>query len=124
MVYYVLGKLVIGVTCPSKVKGVATAAGDACASPWVIAIQKAGILTSAWSAGNSYLYMSSRSLYSLAVAQNAPNLFTRCNRWGLPYYAILASGLFAPLAYLDGRTQAGVVFDWFISLTNTAGFLS
>ena len=135
MIFYVLGTLAIGVTCQANATGLTTGAGNANASPWVIAIQNAGIhalpsiinagiLTSAWSAGNSYLYMSSRSLYSLAVAGNAPKIFTRCNRWGLPYYAVLASSLFAPLAYLDCSTQAGVVFNWFISLTNTAGYLS
>ena len=135
VVFYVLGTLAIGVICPSNAKGLTTGAGNANASPWVIAIQNAGIhalpsiinagiLTSAWSAGNSYLYMSSRSLYSLAVAGNAPKVFTRCNRWGLPYYAVLASSLFTLLAYLDCGTQAGVVFNWFISLTNTAGYLS
>jgi amino acid transporter len=123
------------VTCKSTSKGLTSGAGNANASPWVIAIRNAGIsilpsivnagiLSSAWSAGNSYLFMSSRALYSLAVAGNAPKIFARCNHYGLPIYAVLASSCFVPLAYLDCSSQAGVAFNWFVSLTNTSGYIS
>ncbi|KAF2106172.1 AAT family amino acid transporter [Lophiotrema nucula] len=133
--FYVLGSLAIGIICSSVADGLTSGAGNANASPWVIAIQNAGItglpsavnagiLTSAWSSGNSFLYMSSRSLYSLAVVGNAPKIFTRCNRYGLPVYAVCAASCFSFLAYLSAGSQAGVVFNWFISLTNTAGYTS
>ena len=133
--FYVLGALAIGIICNSDSKGLVSGAGNANASPWVIAIRNAGIsilpsivnagiLSSAWSSGNAYLYMSSRSLYSLAVAGNAPKIFLRCTRWGLPIYAVAASSCFALLAYLNCGSAAGNVFNWFISLTNTAGFTS
>lgn len=133
--FYVLGTLAIGCTCISTAEGLTSGAGNANASPWVIAIRNAGIstlpsivnagiLTSAWSAGNCYLYMSSRSLYSAAVAGNAPKIFTRCNRYGLPIYAVATTSLFSFLAYLNVASDAGVVFNWFISLTNTAGYTS
>ncbi|KAK2606494.1 hypothetical protein N8I77_005237 [Diaporthe amygdali] len=135
VVFYALGALAIGAICNSEDPTLTSGTGDANASPWVIAIRNAGItalpsiinggiLISAWSAGNSYLYMSSRSLYSLAVSGNAPKIFTRCLQNGLPIYAVLASSLFAFLAYLNCSSQAGEVFNWFISLTNTAGFTS
>lgn len=135
VVFYWLSTLAIGAICKSTANGLTTSSGNANASPWVIAIQNAGIsvlpsiinagiLTSAWSAGNAYLYMSSRALYSLAVAGNAPKIFTRCNSYGLPIYAVIAASLFAPLAYMDCGKQAGVVFNWFVSLTNTAGYTS
>lgn len=133
--FYILGAIAIGAICASNAPGLVTGSGDANASPWVIAIQNAGIeslpsivnagiLTSAWSSGSSYLYMSSRSLYSLAVSGNAPRIFARCNRWGVPIYAVLTASLFAPLAYMVCNSEAGVVFNWFISLTNTAGYTS
>jgi amino acid transporter len=68
--------------------------------------------------------MSSRALYSLAVAGNAPKIFAKCNRYGLPIYAVVASSCFAPLCYLDCSTQTGVAFNWFVSLTNTSGYTS
>ena len=68
-------------------------------SPFVVGVTNAGIrtldsiinaviLASAWSAGNAFLYASSRSLCSLAVSGNAPRIFTRCNSWGVPYVAV------------------------------------
>lgn len=133
--FYIFGVLAIGVTCNPDSEGLTSGSGDANASPWVIAIQNAGIpilpsivnagiLTSACSAGNAYLYMSSRSIYSLAVSGNAPKIFARCNRWGSPIYSILAASCFAPLAYLSCGSQAGIVFNWLVSLTNTAGYTS
>ncbi|CAO2655101.1 Nn.00g101650.m01.CDS01 [Neocucurbitaria sp. VM-36] len=133
--FYVFGALAIGIICNSNSEGLTSGTGNANASPWVIAIRNAGIsvlpsivnagiLTSAWSAGNSFLYMSSRSLYSIALAGNAPKIFTRCNRYGLPVYAVLATSCFSLLAYLNVASSAGTVFNWFISLTNTAGYTS
>lgn len=133
-VFYVSGTLAITVICSSDATGLVNGSGVA-ASPWVIAIQNAGIhgldsvinaviITSAWSAGNSYLFMSSRALYSLAVAGSAPKIFLRCNRWGVPYYAVLASSLFSLLAYMDCGSGSSVVFNWLVNLTNTAGFIS
>ncbi|KAE8155023.1 amino acid permease/ SLC12A domain-containing protein [Aspergillus avenaceus] len=135
VVFYVLGTLSMGVTCPSNAQGLTSSSGDANASPWVIALRNAGItvlpsiinacvLTSAWSAGNAYLYMSSRALYSLAVVGSAPKIFTRCNSYGLPVYAVLATSCFTFLAYLNAGSQAGTVFNWFVSLTNTSGYTS
>lgn len=87
-------------------------------------VVNAVIITSAWSSGNSFLYMSSRSLYSLAVAGNAPAIFKRCNRWGVPWPAVLASSLFCPLAYLNCANSGSTVFTWFVNLTNTSAFIS
>lgn len=133
--FYVLGALAIGVTCNSSFPRLTSSTGNANAPPWVIAIRNAGIpilpsiinagiVTSAWSAGNAYLYLCSRSLYSLALAGNAPKILTRCNRWGVPIYTVFASSCFMPLAYLSCGSQAGNVFNWLISLTSTAGYTS
>ncbi|KAJ4406441.1 hypothetical protein N0V91_004652 [Didymella pomorum] len=133
--FYVFGALAIGAICRSDAQDLTSGAGNANASPWVIAIRNAsisalpsvvngGILTSAWSSGNSFLYMSSRSLYSAALAGNAPKIFKRCNSYGLPIYAVCATSLFSLLAYLSASSSAGTVFNWFISLTNTAGYTS
>lgn len=102
--FYIGSILAIGIICPSDASELSSGSGIE-ASPFVIAIRNAGIkgldsvinaviITSALSSGNSYLFMSSRSLYSLAVEGRAPKIFTRCNRYGLPYYAVCASSLF------------------------------
>lgn len=135
IIFYVLGALAIGIICPSNAPGLTNGSSDAAASPWVIGIKTAGIrgldsvinggiLISAWSSGNCYLYMSSRSLYSMSVSGSAPKIFSRCNRWGTPVHAVLASAILPLLAYLNVSSSSGAVFNWFINLTNAAGFTS
>ncbi|VUC25584.1 unnamed protein product [Clonostachys rosea] len=104
-------------------------------SPFVIAIKNAGIpvldsvinaliLSSAITAGNAFLYSSSRNLYSLAVAGNAPAIFKRCNSYGLPYVSVATSASFSLLAYLSLGNQSLLVFNWLINITNTSGYIS
>jgi yeast amino acid transporter len=96
VIFYVLSVLAIGVTCPSDDPRLTNGGSGASSSPFVVAIANAGIgtlpsivnaviLISAWSSGNSFLYISSRALYSLAVQGSAPRIFKTCNRWGVPY---------------------------------------
>lgn len=133
--FYVLGALAIGIITDSTSEALVSGTGNAKSSPWVVAIQtagidalpsiiNAGILTSAWSSGNSFLYMSSRALYSLSVQGSAPRIFIRCNKMGVPYYAVAVSALFSLLAYMVLGDGAGVVFNYLINLTNTAGYTS
>jgi yeast amino acid transporter len=130
VIFYVLSVLAIGVTCPSDDSRLTDGGHGAAASPFVVAIANAGISTlpsiinavilmSAWSSGNSFLYISSRALYSLAVQGSAPRIFKTCNRWGVPYYAVACSSLFCGLAYLNTASSGATVFNWFVNLTNT-----
>ncbi|KAF7548844.1 hypothetical protein G7Z17_g6789 [Cylindrodendrum hubeiense] len=123
----------IGVVCPSNDPRLE--ASGAARSPFVIAIKNAGIpaldsivnaliILSASTAGNAFLYSSSRNLYSLAVAGNAPAIFKRCNGYGLPYYAVAASASFSVLAYLSLSSSSLTVFNWLINVTNTSGYIS
>jgi amino acid transporter len=69
------------------------------------------ILLSAWSAGNSYLYLASRMLYSMAVAGDAPKLFVKCTKSGVPYNALIASASISLLSYMNLSSQGTVVFN-------------
>jgi amino acid transporter len=133
--FYIGSVLAIGVICPFNDARLTNGGVGAKSSAFVVGIANAGIkglgsvinaiiITSAWSSGNSFLYMSSRSLYSLAVAGNAPRIFTKCTKGGVPYMAVIASSLFSVLAYLNCANSGSVVFGWFVNLTNTSGFIS
>ncbi|KAH8665945.1 proline transporter [Tricladium varicosporioides] len=133
--FYIGSVLAIGIICPFNDARLTSGGVGAKSSAFVVGIADAGIhglgsvinaiiITSAWSSGNSFLYMSSRSLYSLAVAGNAPKIFTRCTKQGVPYMAVIAASLFSPLAYLNCANSGSVVFGWFVNLTNTSGFIS
>lgn len=133
--FYVGGVLVIGIICPWNDERLTNGGAGAGSSPFVVGIKNAGIkaldsivnaviITSAWSSGNSFLYLSSRSLYSLAVSGNAPRMFKACTKGGVPWAAVMASCIFMPLAYLNCASSGAVVFNWFVNLTNTSGFIS
>jgi yeast amino acid transporter len=133
--FYILGALAIGITCRSDASGLLSGSGNANASPWVIAIREAGysvlpsiintgILLSAWSASNAYMYLSSRTLYSLAMAGDAPKIFKRCTKSGIPLNAVIASSSFFLLAYMNVGAEAGKVFGYLVDITNSSGLTS
>ena len=132
---YVVGILFIGMIVSSDNKQLLNGGEGAGSSPWVLAIKEAGIpvldsiinaviITSAWSCSNSFLYLSTRSLYSLALVGNAPNFFTRCSKAGVPYYALAASSSFSLLAYLNVSSKGSTVFNWLVNVINCGGFIS
>ncbi|KAF1984517.1 histidine permease [Aulographum hederae CBS 113979] len=133
--FYIGSVLAIGVICPSNDPALTDGGAGAGSSPFVVGIKdagikvldsiiNAGIIISAWSSGNSFLYLSSRSLYSLALSGNAPRIFKACTKSGVPYAAVICSSLFCALAYLNVANSGSVVFNWFVNLTNTSGFIS
>ncbi|ORY16311.1 amino acid permease/ SLC12A domain-containing protein [Clohesyomyces aquaticus] len=136
LVFFYIGcVLAISVICPSDDPKITNGGAGAGSSAFVIGIKNAGIpvldsiinagiIISAWSSGNSFLYLSSRSLYALALSGNAPSIFKTCSKSGVPYWAVTASSLFCALAYLNVGSSSSVVFNWFVNLTNTSGFIS
>lgn len=134
--FYVLGTLLIGMIVPSNDPNLVSGTGNANSSPWVIAIKNSGItvlpsivnaciLVSAWSAGNSYCYIGSRMLVALAADRQMPQFFAKVNRQGVPYWAVLASFAFGPLAYLSlGSGGASQAFTWLLNLSTVAGLLA
>ncbi|KAG9642340.1 amino acid transporter-like protein, partial [Aureobasidium melanogenum] len=134
--FYVLGTLLIGMIVPSNDPRLVSGSGNANSSPWVIAIKNSGItvlpsivnaciLISAWSAGNSYCYIGSRMLVALAADRQMPQFFAKVNRQGVPYWAVLASFAFGPLAYLSlGSGGASQAFTWLLNLSTVAGLLA
>ncbi|KAL8792203.1 MAG: hypothetical protein Q9195_005225 [Heterodermia aff. obscurata] len=135
VIFYVGCVLAIGVICSSQDEALTNGGAGAKSAAFVVGIKNAGIkgldsvinaviIISAWSSGNSFLYISSRSLYSMAVAGNAPPVFKKCTKKGVPYMAVFASAIFTPLAYLNCGSSGSTVFTWFVNLTNTSGFIS
>lgn len=54
-------------------------------------------------------------LDSLALAGNAPQVFGRVTRRGLPLVALVFNACFAALAYMTVSNSAGRVFNWFVN---------
>lgn len=137
--FYIVGSLVIGVIVASDDQGLLNAVSqgkeDGAASPFVIGVKNAqiqilphiinaAILTSAISAGNSFLFAGSRTLYSLACEGHAPKIFRRCNRWGVPYTAVAGTAVVACLAFLNASSSSADVFTWFTNISTISGFIA
>jgi len=121
LVFYILGILIIGMLVASNDPDLLQSSGTAAESPFVIAINRAGIkvlphiinaavFTSAFSAGNSFLFCSSRILYGLAVRGQAPKIFTYCTKNGLPLFAVLFSSAFTLLSFMNVTSGGETVF--------------
>lgn len=135
VVFYVLPILGVTLICSSDAAELISGGAGAGSSPFVIGIKNAGIrvldhivnviiLCSAWSAGNVFMFLASRSLYSLAASGNAPRIFTRTSNKGVPYWAVTGCTVLTLLAYLNVSSSSGVVFNWLVNMINMAAFFS
>ncbi|KAL9599581.1 MAG: hypothetical protein Q9219_003737 [cf. Caloplaca sp. 3 TL-2023] len=115
--FYVLGSLAIGVLIPYDeprlLSAIEAGAPGGAASPWVIAVYRAGvpalpsiinavILTSATSSANAFLFTGARYLYALAQNGQAPRFLLTCSK---------SSG-------------AAEVFQWFQNLVTIASLFT
>lgn len=128
--------LIVGMLVPWTEPLLSGGTGNAASSPWVIAISNAGIkalpsivnaviLTSAWSAGNSFVYVASRTLLGLAAQGHAPKFMLKVDKRGVPYWAVTTTLLLGPLAYLSvGSGGAVKAYSWLQSITALAGILA
>lgn len=121
--FYVLTMFMVGLVVPSNDPELLRSTGTAAQSPFVIAAQRAGIkvvpslinaivLTSAWSAGNSNMLTGSRVLFGMARAGHAPKIFTRLNRFAIPWVCVALFSVFMALGYMSLQDTASTVFTW------------
>lgn len=137
--FFVLGSLAVGILVPYDDEELTAAftsgAPGAAASPYVVAMNRlrirvlpdivnAMVLTSAFSAGNSYVYCASRSLMGLALEGKAPGIFARCTRRGVPVYAVLLVLAISLLSFLQVSNSSAVVLSWFVSLVTASQLIN
>ncbi|KAH8655985.1 arginine permease [Tricladium varicosporioides] len=134
-ILYLLSILIIGILVPSNDDGLNNYSGNASQSPFVIAATRAGIkavpsiinaivLTSAWSASNQSLLTGTRILYGLALKKQAPQIFLRTTKYGIPYVCVIIQTAVATLAYMSLSNGALTVFYWFLDLTAAGTLVS
>lgn len=108
---------------------------DAKASPFVIAIEEAGIqvlpsvmnaviLLAVLSVGNSAVFGSSRTLAALANLQQAPKILGYVDQRGRPLVAILIATAFGLLSYLADVKQQSDVLDWLLAISGLSSILT
>ena len=133
--FYILAVFIVGLLVPSNDPNLNDTSGTASQSPFVIAATRAGIkivpsiinavvLTSAWSASNQALLAGTRILFGLAIKKQAPKIFLRTTRWGIPYMCVILQTSVASLAYMTLSSGALTVFYWFLDLTAAGTLVS
>ncbi|KAF3931684.1 hypothetical protein ABW19_dt0201870 [Dactylella cylindrospora] len=137
--FYVLGTLAIGVLVPYNDENLLQAQADgapgAAQSPWVIAIDRAGIkglphiinaviLTSASSSGNAFCYTGSRYLYAMAQIGQAPRFLLKCTKRGVPVYCVCITASVSLLTFMTVSTGSGNVFNWFANIVTIASLFT
>lgn len=149
--FYVLGALATGIvvglaaffrmsSCdtltprqvPSNEKALKQSLPGAGSSPFVISAKALGIpflpgfinalvLSSAWSCGFEICFATTRSLYGLAIAGQAPRIFKFTWR-GTPTFCVIFCTLIGCLCFLTVSSNSTVVFTWITKLVGTFVF--
>ncbi|KAH8660050.1 proline-specific permease [Xylariales sp. PMI_506] len=128
VIFYLLTVLIVGMLVASNDPRLDDESGTASESPFVIAASAAGIagipslvnaivITSAWSSSNQAMLSGTRALYSLALKGQAPKIFLRTTKWGIPYMCTLLFVAFMFLSFMTLSNDAMTVFWWFVDLT-------
>lgn len=140
-IFFIGGALCAGIVIPYNdptllgiLSGDSSGAGTASASPYVIAMQNLSItvlpdltnallVTSIFSAGNTYTFCATRSLYSLALEGRAPGFLKKCTKKGVPIYCFCVTICFPLLSFLQVSSNSAQVLTWLINLVTAAGVI-
>lgn len=137
--FFILGALCVGIVLPyndPELEQVLKAGEkSAAASPYVIAMKNlqigglphlvnALLITSIFSAGNTYTYCATRTLYSLAIEGRAPKFLRKCTKNGVPIYCFAITMVFPFLSFLQVSDNAAQVLTWLTNIITAGGVLN
>ena len=82
------------------------------------------LVTSIFSAGNTYTYMASRSLYSLSLNGQAPKFLQATTKTGVPYLCFGVTMIFPFLSFLQVSSDTAQVIKWLVNLVTASQLLN
>jgi amino acid transporter len=82
------------------------------------------LVTSIFSAGNTYTFCATRSLYGLAIEGRAPKALRYCTKGGVPLVCFAIVMVFPCLAFLQVSNGSNVVLGWLINLVTAGGVIN
>jgi amino acid transporter len=136
-IFYVVSLFIVSLLVPYTDPRLGSGSYDARASPFVIAINNAGIavlpsimnaviLVSVLSVGNTAVYAASRTLQAMASIGQAPKLFTYIDRNGRPVPAVVLSLIFGLLGFLiyAGDNARNTTFNWLLAISGLSTIIS
>lgn len=129
------GIFFLTITVPYNDPNLLSASSKTARSPFVIAFTRVGVHAGAHavnavivitilSAVNGALYVGARTLYGLAAEKQAPAIFGRTNKHGVPVYAYIFMNLIGFLSLLNLSAGAGPVYRWIVSMTGVSTFIT
>jgi len=140
-IFFMGSALCVGIVLPYNdaslvniYRGTGGGGGTAAASPYVIACRNLGVTvfphivnallcTSIFSAGNTYTYAATRTLYGLALEGRAPKFLRKCTKNGVPIYCFLVVMCFPFLSFLQVSNSSAKVLNWLIALITAGGII-
>ncbi|KAB8356667.1 hypothetical protein FH972_024244 [Carpinus fangiana] len=135
VIFYVVSMIFLSFVVPYNDDNL-IGGSNAKSSPFVVAIFNAGIaglpdllnavvMVCVCSVGSTSIYISSRTLHAMAEDGFAFEIFTRTDKQGRPYAALLFTGAVGiVLAYLNCSATGALVFSWFSAISGMAFFLA
>jgi len=127
-IFYIINLFLVGLIVPADSPLYSGEGTTSRHSPFVIAIQLAGIkvlpsifnaviLISVLSVANSCTYGSTRTMQALAGNGMGPKLFTYIDKKGRPISVVIIQLLFGCLAFINLANNGGDIFTWLLSLS-------
>lgn len=136
LLFYILSILIISLIIPcNSLYLINNYNSDITISPFTLVFLNAGflsaatimnivILTSVLSAGNSGMYASTRILYTLALENKAPKIFSRLSKNGIPYYALYLTTLVSALCFFSSMYGSKTFYFWLLNTSGMTGFIA
>ncbi|CAK7227586.1 hypothetical protein SEUCBS140593_006625 [Sporothrix eucalyptigena] len=127
-IFYVVNLLLVGLIVPANSDLYNSGGSESRHSPFVIAIQLAGIkvlpsifnaiiLIAVMSVANSCTFGSTRTLQALAANEMFPKFMAYIDKKGRPIPVVILQLLFGLLAFINLAPNGGTIFDWLLALS-------
>ncbi|KAK4945203.1 hypothetical protein LTR10_015629 [Elasticomyces elasticus] len=127
-IFYVVNLFLVGLIVPANSELYSSGGSESRHSPFVIAIQLAGIkalpsifnaviLIAVMSVANSCTFGSTRTIQALAANGMGPKFLAYVDKKGRPVSVVILQLLFGCLAFVNLASNGGTIFNWLLSLS-------
>lgn len=135
VIFYILAIGIISFLIPYTSDILVNKNSDIAVSPFTIVFKNAGltyaatimnavILIAILSACNASMFSATRIMWHLSNTKQAPQVFRKISRQGVPVNALLITALVGCLFFLTSFLQNGSVFIWLVNISSLAGFIA
>ncbi|KAL4862197.1 hypothetical protein BDV12DRAFT_207370 [Aspergillus spectabilis] len=87
-------------------------------------VMNALLVTTIFSAGNTYMYGASRILYGLSLEGRAPTILKKCTKDGVPIYCVMVVICFPLLSLLQLGDGSSQVLTWLTNILTAGGLIN